>query len=112
MNHPRDLVLSRHHDDEEDSNRSSNPTFDAVVQARLNRRSMLRGGVGAMATALFGGVGLAACGGSDDDDDPVAPAPTETLLGFAAVAKSTADTMLVPVGYTATAVFAVGDPLP
>ncbi len=113
MNHPRDLVFSRQHDDEEDSNRSLNPTFDAVVQARLNRRSMLRGGVGAMATALFGGVGLAACGGSDDDDDPVAPAPapTETLLGFAAVAKSTADTMLVPVGYTAAAVFAVGDPL-
>ncbi len=111
MNHPRDLVFSSKHDDEEDSNHSPNPTFDAIVQARLNRRSMLRGGVGAMATALFGGVGLAACGGGDDDDDPVAPAPTETLLGFTAVAKSTADTMLVPAGYTAAAVFAVGDPL-
>ena len=110
MNHPHDLVLSLTRDDEEDSNRSSNPTFESIVQARLSRRSLLRGGVGAVATVL-GGAGLAACGGGDDDDDPVAPAPTETLLGFSAVAKSTADTLAVPTGYTASVVFAVGDPL-
>jgi uncharacterized protein len=114
MNHPRELAVTIHHDDDEDSNHSPNPTFDAIVQARLSRRSMLRGGVGSLATALLGGVGLSACGGSDDDD-PVAPAPvpapTETLLGFAAVAKSTADEVAVPIGYTAAAVFAVGDPL-
>ena len=112
MNHPRELAVTIHHDDDEDSNNSPNPTFDAIVQARLSRRSMLRGGVGSLATALLGGVGLSACGGGDDDD-PVAPAPapTETLLGFAAVAKSTADEVAVPAGYTAAAVFAVGDPL-
>ncbi len=112
MNHPRELAVTIHHDDDEDSNNSPNPTFDAIVQARLSRRSMLRGGVGSLATALLGGVGLSACGGGDDDD-PVAPAPapTETLLGFAAVAKSIADEVAVPAGYTAAAVFAVGDPL-
>ncbi len=112
MNHPRELAVTIHHDDDEDSNNSPNPTFDAIVQARLSRRSMLRGGVGSLATALLGGVGLSACGGGDDDD-PVAPAPapTETMLGFAAVAKSTADEVAVPAGYTAAAVFAVGDPL-
>ncbi len=112
MNHPRELAVTIHHDDDEDSNHSPNPTFDAIVEARLSRRSMLRGGVGSLATALLGGVGLSACGGCDDDD-PVAPAPapTETLLGFAAVAKSTADEVAVPAGYTAAAVFAVGDPL-
>ena len=112
MNHPRELAVTIHHDDDEDSNRSPNATFDAIVQARLSRRSMLRGGVGAMTTALLGGVGLAACGGGDDDDNPVAPAqPTETLLGFSAVAKSRADVFAVPTGYTAAVVFAVGDPL-
>ena len=112
MNHPRELAVTIHHDDDEDSNHSPNATFDAIVAARLSRRSMLRGGVGSLATVLLGGVGLSACGGSDDDD-PVAPAPapTETLLGFAAVAKSTADEVAVPAGYTAVAVFAVGDPL-
>ena len=112
MNHPRELAVSMIRDDDEDSNHSPNPTFDAIVQARLSRRSMLRGGVGSLATALLGGVGLSACGGSDDNE-PVAPAPapTETLLGFAAVAKSIADEVAVPAGYTAAAVFAVGDPL-
>ena len=112
MNHPRELAVSMIRDDDEDSNHSPNPTFDAIVQARLSRRSMLRGGVGSLATALLGGVGLSACGGSDDNG-PVAPAPapTETLLGFAAVAKSLADAVAVPAGYTAAAVFAVGDPL-
>jgi secreted PhoX family phosphatase len=110
MNSPRDLLLTPARDDEEDSNPTSNPRFEAVVQARLSRRGVLRGGVGAMTTALLGSAVLAACGGSDDDD-PVAPAPAETLLGFTAVAKSTADALAVPPGYTATAVFAVGDPI-
>ncbi len=109
MNHLRELAVTIR-DDDEDSNHSPNPTFDAIVQARLSRRSMLRGGVGAMTTALLGGVGLAACGGGDDDD-PVAAPPTETLLGFSAVAKSRADVFSVPAGYTAAVVFAVGDPL-
>jgi secreted PhoX family phosphatase len=110
MNSPLDVPVGALRKDDEDSNRSANPTFDSVVQARLSRRSMLRGGVGAMATAMLGGVGLAACGGSDDDD-PAAPAPTETLLGFTAVAKSVADTLSVPVGYTASVVLATGDPV-
>ena len=112
MNHPRELAVSMIRDDDEDSNHSPNPTFDAIVQARLSRRSMLRGGVGSLATALLGGVGLSACGGSDGNG-PVAPAPapTETLLGFAAVAKSIADEVAVPAGYTAAVLFAVGDPL-
>jgi uncharacterized protein len=112
MNHPRELAVSMIRDDDEDSNHSPNPTFDAIVQARLSRRTMLRGGVGSLATALLGGVGLSACGGSDDDNqDAPARVSTETLLGFAAVAKSVADEVAVPAGYTAAAVFAVGDPL-
>jgi len=98
--------------DDEDSNTSPNPTFESVLAARLSRRSLLRGGVGTAATAVFGGLSLAACGGGDDDPAPVPPAaPAETLLGFSAVAKSLEDRMIVPTGYTASVVFAVGDPL-
>jgi secreted PhoX family phosphatase len=70
------------------------------------RRSsrLLRGAVGTAATAVLGGIGLSACGGSDDD------APV-TSLGFSAVPKSLADRVSVPAGYTARAVYALGDPL-
>ena len=90
MNKPIDLPVRDFHD--EDSNTSSNPTFDSVLTARLSRRSILRGGFGTAATAVLGGVSLAACGGGDDTPAP-APlaAPTETLLAFNAVAKSLDD---------------------
>jgi secreted PhoX family phosphatase len=110
MNLPLDVPVGALRKDEEDSNRSDNPTFDSVVHVRLSRRSMLRGGVGVAATALFGSAGLAACGGGDDDDND-SSSPTGTLLGFTAVAKSVADTLSVPTGYTAAVVFAVGDPV-
>jgi secreted PhoX family phosphatase len=104
MNKPVDLPLSSF--DDEDSNTSSNPSFDAVLNARLSRRNILRGSLGTALTTAFGGLALAGCGGGDDDD-----APTETLLGFSAVAKTLADASTVPAGYTATTVFATGDPL-
>ena len=110
MNKPHDLPRQPAHDfNDEDSNTSSNPTFDSIVTARLSRRSLLRGGVGTAATALLGGLGVAACGGGGDDE--TAAAPAETLLGFGAVAKSLEDKMSVAAGYTATVVFAVGDPI-
>ncbi len=104
MNKPVDLPLSRI-SDEENSNTSANPTFASVLDARLSRRSLLRGGVGTAAAAVFGSFGLAACG-SDDDSSPA-----EKMLGFTAVPKSLADSLSVPVGYTATVLYALGDPL-
>lgn len=106
-----DLATLR--DQDENANGSSNASFDAVLAARLSRRSLLRGGVGTAATAVFGSLGLAACGGGDDEVVAVGPpaAPTETLLGFTAVAKSLADAFVVPVGYTVQTLIAVGDPL-
>ena len=91
------MEFPAHDFNDEDSNTSTNPTFDSVLAARLSRRSLLRGGVGTAATALLGGVSLAACGGGDDDPAPATPtAPTETLLGFGAVAKSLEDKVSVP----------------
>ncbi|MFN3297129.1 PhoX family protein [Caldimonas sp.] len=110
MNKPIDLPAESFVDpDDQVNNHSPNPSFDAVLNARLSRRGVLRAGLGSAATALFGGLSLSACGGGGDDDGDQPPA--ETLLGFTAVAKSTADTVTVPAGYTATVLYALGDPL-
>jgi secreted PhoX family phosphatase len=89
-----------------DHNPTNNQTFDSVLRARLSRRSLLRGSFGTAATALLGGLGVTACG-SDDD---AAPEPVKAL-GFGAVGKSLADAVSVPAGYTATVLYALGDPL-
>ena len=104
MNKPMDLPQRDFND--EDSNTSSNPSFESVLAARLSRRHILRGGVGAAATAVFGGLSVAACGGGDDD-----PAASDALLGFTAVSKSLEDKLTVPAGYTASVLIAVGDPI-
>ncbi|MBC7995552.1 MAG: hypothetical protein H7Z15_20160, partial [Rhizobacter sp.] len=46
--------------DDIDHNNSGNETFRTVLDARLSRRSILRGGVGTAATAVLGSWGLAA----------------------------------------------------
>jgi uncharacterized protein len=111
MNKAVDFPLSAIHADEADYNSSGNPDFQSVLDARLSRRSVLRGGVGSAATAVLGGWSLAACGGSDDDTVAAAPPPPITTLAFAPVPKSLADTVSVPAGYTATTIYALGDPL-
>ena len=83
------------------TNDSSNPTFDAVLNARLSRRSVLLGTFGAAATAFFGaGAGSATA------------KPTRSLkLNFNAVAKHTADMLAIPAGYTASVLYRLGDPI-
>ncbi|CAN7165550.1 PhoX family protein [Acidovorax sp. LjRoot117] len=94
----------------ENANTSANPTFESVLGARLSRRGLLRGSVGSVGTAMLAGFGVSACGGSDDP--AVTPPPTGSkLLGFGAVPKSLADVVAVPVGYTASVIFALGDPI-
>jgi secreted PhoX family phosphatase len=108
----RDVV---DHDDV-DTNLSANDSFAQVLAANLKRRAVLKGGVLSAASVLFGSVALSACGSSDDAaptvTTPVGPTPpAEKLLGFTAVAKSLADSVIVPAGYTAKVVYALGDPL-
>jgi uncharacterized protein len=106
----------------DDANDSANPHFDEILQQRLNRRHLLRGGFGTATAAALGAVGLAACGGGSDDPAaapaPAAPAPapapsvgSDQKLGFDAVAKNLNDLVTVPAGYTATVLYALGDPL-
>ncbi|MET0858558.1 MAG: PhoX family phosphatase, partial [Telluria sp.] len=116
MNKLNDFSRSLTDPDDDNCNESGNENFSAVLDARLSRRSVLRGGMASAATALFGGVGLVACGGDDAPAVtppvvPVVPPPAEVLLGFGAVSKSLADSVIVPAGYTASVVYALGDPL-
>lgn len=119
MNKPNDLVRNSIAADDIDSNVSPNEHFNTILNARLSRRNMLRGGAVSAATAIMGSMGLSACGGGSDNVSTVAPppvavtppAPVEKLLAFTAVSKSLADQVSVPAGYTATAIYALGDPL-
>ena len=83
----------------EDSNISANEHFaDVLAKARISRRSLIRGGVGLFAVGSL--PLLAACGGGD-----------EKKLGFNAVGKSIADSIMLPAGYTFTVLHATGDRL-
>lgn len=110
MNKPVDLPISNIDPDDIGHNNSANEHFSAVLQARLSRRNLLRGGVASAAGALFGSLGLSACGGGGGGGDDTA-APSEKLLSFNAVAKNLNDVVTVPAGYTATVLYALGDPL-
>jgi len=109
-------------DDEENCNTSANPSLMDVVEQRLSRRNMLRVGFGSAGAAVLGT--LAGCGGGSDALAAPAPAaaapapaaapavaPQALKLSFEAVAKSKADVVTVPAGYTAAVLYAVGDPL-
>jgi secreted PhoX family phosphatase len=53
---------------------------------------------------VLGALPLAGCGGGSDSDAPI-------TLGFNAVPKNLNDAVTVPAGYTATVLYALGDPL-
>ncbi|MCA1855735.1 PhoX family phosphatase [Massilia oculi] len=115
MNKPTDFARIPVDHDDIDTNVSSNEHFSTVLESRLSRRSLLRGGAASAASALLGAIGLSGCGGSDGASAPAGPVvdipPADRLLGFSAVSKSLADTVLVPAGYTASVLYALGDPL-
>lgn len=94
------------------ANTSGNPHFASVLDARLSRRGLLCGSLASTSAAMLGALGLSACGGDGDPPavEPLPPAPTK-LLGFGAVAKSLADTVMLPAGYSASVIYALGDPL-
>ncbi len=113
MNSPIDntrLLISG----EEDSNVSGNEHFQTVLQARMSRRDILRGSLGLGVATLFGSVSLSACSSDDDNTNNSTGTGTgsnEKLLNFSAVNKSLLDQVIVPAGYTASVIYALGDPL-
>jgi hypothetical protein len=93
-------------DDDIVSNQSGNPHFNEVVQARLSRRGFLGGGLALTATTSLGGIGALL-----NSVPALARHRRDPLLGFNGIAVSTADTVVVPDGYTAKVLVAWGDPV-
>src|SRR3990167_8148115 len=97
---------------DEDSNHTANPQFGQVLDARLSRRGLLRGAAGAAGAAGAGGLGASALSGcATAGGASGTTGPALTSLGFKPVAKSLADKVVVPEGYTAQIIYALGDPL-
>lgn len=94
----------------EDSNDSANPTINDVVHARLRRREFLTASAGVASAVGLGPWLFAGCVRKGDMQQrpgtPLAP-----VLEFEAVPKSIADALVLPPGYTARVLIAVGDPL-
>ena len=88
-------------------NPSSNPTFAEIDALRVSRRDVLRGGLGAAAIALAG----PAMPGAAFAQSSTPASASSPLLGFTSVPLSTADTVVVPPGYTVDVVYAWGDPI-
>ncbi len=88
----------------EDSNTTANPSMAQVLEQRLSRRSLFKGA--GLAGAALGTAGLTAC--ASTGSGPHAPLGA---LGFKAVAKHTTDQVVVPEGYSAQILYALGDPL-
>ncbi len=93
------------YDDNEIVNHSDNLHMNDLLDIRLSRRQTLKGALGVTTTALLGGLGLTACGGSSSSS--AAP----LVLGFSAVAKNKNDVVTVPEGYQVSILHALGDPL-
>ncbi len=85
------------------TNTSQNEHFQKVVQRAVDRRGFLKFGSGAAVATFLAGP-LAASGGNGT-------AAATPVLGFKAVGMSTADTVVVPEGYTAAAFVPWGTPL-
>ena len=107
-------TLNKHHPlspngvDDVSHNESGNLGFDAVLQARMSRRTLLKGSFAAAATSIFG-VGLASADG--DDHGYGSRAAHARMMGFSIVAKHTDDILTVPEGYTAQVLYRLGDPI-
>ena len=94
-------------------NTSDNEPFSSVLERRVSRRGVMRGGLGMAAVGMLGSFGLTACSdddgdGVDLDDDDMAAA---MALAFESVAGSKTDAVVVPAGYTAQVLIPWGTPI-
>ena len=117
------------HDDEAITNDSPNPHINDLIDRRLQdskRRSLFKSGMGLAALSFIGSGSamLVGCGGDDDPAPAPAPAPAPpppplppagparpSALGFGAVPKSLADSVVLASGYTSSVLFRLGDPI-
>ena len=95
--------------------RSASPAFGEVAEAALSRRSVLRGGLGAL---VLGGLAVAAPAtaqprsvGSPASRAAIAPAGSGLPFRPIAPVDASVDALTVPDGYDWTAIMAWGDPV-
>lgn len=103
-----------HMDETEDlgtANPTTNRSFSEICANSLSRRSFVGGGIGLLAASFV------RCGGASPNGTakgPVGAKANSGIMipaGFTAVPASTADTLVVPEGYTARAFVRWGDPI-
>ncbi|MES1942169.1 hypothetical protein T5B8_18103 [Salinisphaera sp. T5B8] len=79
-------------------NDSENEPFSSVLERRVSRRSIMRGGLSVAAVSMLAGFGLTGC--NDDDDDNVSTSDDDRaaamMLAFEAIAGSKTDAVVVP----------------
>ena len=97
--------------DDVGSNPTANPALADMIAARVSRRSLLGGGLAATAAFLGRGGLAAAPAAADDDRDDDDDRRKRPLLGFAEVPASSADSFVVPDGYTYDVLIPWGTPL-
>ena len=89
-----------------DCNPTSNPLFSDVVTRRYGRRGVLQGGVALAVTTLVAGPAVA-----HDGRESNRGRGRERNLSFAAIPHTSADTVVVPEGYTVQVLIPEGDPI-
>jgi secreted PhoX family phosphatase len=97
--------MAKNFDAMEDSNRSANPSIHDVSDPA--RRTVLRGGLGLAASALYAPL-VGGCAGAAPRAAPKAVVP---VIGFKSVPAVATDTLVVPEGYVASVIAAWGEPV-
>lgn len=93
----------------EDSNRCANPSIHEV--SAPGRRVVLRGGLGVAVSSLLAPLGATALLPGCAATGPAGAGSAGPLLGFKSVPVSTADTVVVPEGYSAQVLAPWGEPV-
>lgn len=96
-----DLANRLDPDFEPETNESGNRHFADVVEARLSRRAILRGGLGLAVAGMFATAGARQAYARETGAGPT--------LGFNPVPVDTADRFVVPEGYEAKVIYCWGD---
>ena len=91
-------------------NHSNNEAFASILEKRISRRGVLKGGAAMSALAMFSAFGLSSCGGSNNNDTNSGDSNT-TSLGFQSIAGSRTDAITVAEGYTAQVLAPWGTPI-
>ena len=97
--------MAKNFDAMEDSNRSANLSIHDVSDP--TRRTLLRGGLGLAASALYAPL-VGGCAGAALREAPKAIRP---VIGFKGVPAVATDTLVVPEGYSASVIAAWGEPI-